>query len=129
MEQKNHKIILWINAFSPPALWAGVIFLLSSQQTLPGFETSAFDFFLKKLAHMFVYAVLYILSSRGVEMVFEKKIYQKERIFLPLLLVVIYALSDEIHQSFVPNRYGTLRDVGYDILGSSLVVLKKYKYI
>lgn len=128
MVQKNHKIILWINAFSPPALWAGVIFFLSSQQTLPSFETSAYDFFFKKFAHMFVYAVLYILLSRGVEMIFETR-SQKTRLFLPILLVVVYAISDEIHQSFIMNRYATLRDVGYDILGSSLVILRKYKYI
>ncbi|NCN87770.1 MAG: hypothetical protein GW941_02650 [Candidatus Pacebacteria bacterium] len=129
MSQKQNRIILWINAILPPVIWAGVIFLLSSQQTLPGFETSALDYFLKKIAHMFVYAVLYILSARGVDMIFDKKSDKKVRIFLPLLLVLIYAVSDEIHQSFVPNRYATLRDVGYDILGSSLVILKRFKYI
>jgi VanZ family protein len=129
MVKKNLKILTWINAFFPPVLWAGVIFLFSSQQALPGFDTSAVDFIFKKVAHMFVYAVLYLLLARGVEMVADEKSDPKVKIFVPLILVLCYAVSDEIHQSFVPNRYATLRDVGYDILGSSLVILKKYKYI
>lgn len=123
------KTKLWLNAFLPPILWASLIFFLSSKQNLPGFSVSALDFFFKKLAHMFVYAVLYFLLSRGVDLVVNKKSNSKAKIFLPMVLVLCYALSDEIHQSFIPNRYATLRDVGYDILGSSLVVLKKYKYI
>jgi VanZ family protein len=123
------KIKLWINAFLPPVAWAGLIFILSSQQVLPGLKVSGFDFFFKKFAHMFVYSVLYILLYRGVDLIADKKSDPKVRIFLPIILVIGYAISDEIHQSFVPNRYATLRDVGYDILGSSLVILKKYKYI
>lgn len=129
MVKHHKKILLWINAFSPPILWATFIFLLSSQQALPGFTVSALDFFFKKFAHMFVYAILYILLSRGVDLVTNKKTDPRIRLFVPIFLVLCYAISDEIHQSFVPNRYATLRDVGYDILGSSLVILKKYKYI
>lgn len=36
---------------------------------------------------------------------------------LSLLLVVLFALSDEWHQTFVPGREGTLRDVGFDTIG------------
>jgi VanZ family protein len=129
MVETNQKLRLLINAFAPPFVWALVIFAFSSQQSLPGFEASAFDFFLKKFAHMFVYGVLYFLLARGVEMVVDQKKNPKTRLFLPVLIVLFYAMSDEMHQSFVPNRYATLRDVGYDILGTSLVLLKKFRYI
>ena len=129
MAKIGSKITLWLNAFLPPISWASLIFFLSSQQVLPGPGVSSLDFFFKKVAHMFVYAVLYFLLSRGVELVVDKKSDPRIRLFLPMLLVVGYAVSDEVHQYFVPNRYATLRDVGYDILGSSLVVLRKFKYI
>jgi len=117
-----------IKAYLPVILWAILIFFLSSRQVLPGFEVSLLDFLFKKLAHMFVFAVLYIFSMRAVRMSFSsKKIYLQ--LFLPIALVIFYALTDEIHQSFVPNRYATLRDVGYDMLGALFVFLKKYKYI
>jgi VanZ family protein len=33
---------------------------------------------------------------------------------------ILFALSDEYHQTFVPGRGGTLRDVGIDGLGVAL---------
>ena len=128
MSELLEKIQLLIKAYLPLILWAGLIFLLSSRQVLPGFEVSGLDFLFKKLAHGFVFAVLYILSLRAVRMSFSpKRTYLQ--LFLPIALVIFYALSDEIHQSFVPNRYATLRDVGYDMLGVLSVFLKKHKYI
>jgi len=129
MEQFSLKIKLWIKAFLPAIVWAIVIFTLSSQPTLPGFESGFFDFILKKSAHMFVYAVLYLLIARGVEMVAPIKAKKGWLVFLPLLIVFFYAISDEFHQSLVPGRYPTLRDIGYDILGASLMFFRKYKYI
>lgn len=129
MAKTGLKITLWLNAFLPPMVWAGLIFFLSAQQALPGPGISSLDFIFKKTAHLFVYAVLYVLLSRGVDLVLDKKTDLRIRFFLPIFLVICYAVSDEIHQSFVPNRYATLRDVGYDILGSSLVALRKFKYI
>lgn len=129
MDQFFFKIRLWIKAFLPAVAWAGVIFTFSSQPTLPGFESGIFDFILKKFAHMFVYAVLYWLTARGVEMVIPTKAKKDWWIFLPLLIVLVYAISDEFHQSLVPNRYPTWRDIGYDILGASLMFFRKYKYI
>jgi VanZ family protein len=37
--------------------------------------------------------------------------------FSSLLGVVLYAASDEFHQSFVPERTASLVDVGIDTLG------------
>ncbi|MCL4208130.1 VanZ family protein [Patescibacteria group bacterium] len=129
MEQFSLKIKLWVKAFLPAIVWAMVIFTLSSQPTLPGFESGFFDFILKKSAHMFVYAVLYLLIARGVEMVEPTRAKKSWLVFLPLLIVLFYAISDEFHQSLVPNRYPTFRDIGYDILGASLMFFRKYKYI
>jgi len=40
-----------------------------------------------------------------------------------LLVCGVYAVSDEFHQSFVPSRTATARDVGIDAAGAVFGVL------
>ena len=126
--QRKSPLLHWLNAYLPPLIWAGVIFVISNQQMLPGTDVFIYDFLLKKSAHMFVYAIFYWLVYRGVQLT-----TSKASLFLhwtlPLVVCLIYAVSDEIHQSFVPGRYATLRDIGYDMVGAGVVFLKKYQYI
>lgn len=114
-------------AYLPAAAWAATIFLLSAQSTLPGLSVSAADFVFKKSAHIFVYAVLYFLLWRA--MIKTTAPTNTRRWLLPLAMTLIYASIDEFHQIFVPGRFGTLRDVGYDMLGASIVFLRQYRYI
>lgn len=115
-------------AYIPPMIWAGMIFLFSSQSSLPGFEESPIDFIFKKTAHIFVYLILYLLLKRAAEITVNKK-STKVQLFLPILLCLVYATSDELHQSLVPGRYATLRDVGYDMFGVGIAFLRKYNFI
>lgn len=79
---------------------------------------------------MFVYAVLYILLHWGVKQVIPAKHPLTKRAWLlALFLTFLYAVSDEFHQPFVPGRYGTIRDLGYDMLGVFIALLKRYKYV
>lgn len=120
------------NALLPPIAWAALIFILSSQSVLPGIEISTLDFVAKKTAHMIVYAVLYILLYRATAILTDTMPTGKRQqwlLYAPIFLCFAYAISDEIHQSFVPNRFGTVRDVGYDMLGTSIAFLKVYRYI
>ena len=45
------------------------------------------------------------------------KIEQIKRISISLLTGVLYAISDEVHQSFVPGRGPSVQDVLIDSLG------------
>ena len=120
--------LLWLNEFLPPFLWSVLIFLFSAQQMLPGFETNELDFILKKSAHIFVYGVLYFLLHRGISLTIRPK-YTTVRTTLPVLFALLYAMSDEWHQSWVIGRSATLRDVGYDMLGVLIVMLRLYRFI
>ena len=115
-------------AYLQPILWAIIIYTFSSQSVLPSFAELGSDFFFKKLAHIFVYFVLFILLSRASDVTIPNK-NSKLRICLPVFLCLVYAISDEVHQSFVPGRFATLRDIGYDLLGVGIAFLKKYGYI
>lgn len=101
----KEKIKLWL----PVILWAGVIFFFSSMALNKPAPFSWADFIFKKTCHVGEYAILYWLVWRT-----------NKSFKLSLLLVVLFAFSDEWHQTFVPGREGTLRDVGFDSIGSLL---------
>lgn len=124
---KNITIVkLYLNAFLPPVIWASIIFILSHQQTLPGPDIYLWRFMMMKLAHITVYFILYLLFLRG----FAKITFsQKKRLILPVLICIIYAISDELHQSFIPHRSPTFRDIGFDSLGVLIGFLKIHHYI
>lgn len=76
------------------------------------------SFIIRKLAHVFLYFVLYLLSFYTM--------YQfniKKRKDLSILFCLLYAISDEFHQLFIPNRSCRLFDVFIDMLGTSLAYL------
>lgn len=72
------------------------------------------QFITRKSAHFIGYMILGILSILTF-LQFEK-INKKPQ--FAFLLCVVYAISDEIHQLFVPGRSGQLRDVMIDSSGS-----------
>jgi VanZ family protein len=94
--------------------WMGVIFLLSSIPSLASPFEPFYDFVLRKLAHMGVYAVLTVLLFHALRRHTDSK---TQAWLLAALLAGIYALSDEWHQTVVPGRQGSFRDVGIDTLG------------
>lgn len=87
---------------------------------------------LKKTAHIFVYAVLYLLLFRATFLLTDRVNQPRRQLllaWLPLILCLIYAISDEVHQTFTPGRNGSVIDVGFDMIGASLAMLKTYRYI
>ena len=85
-----------------------LIFFLSSQPHLPRYPRPLIDLLLKKVAHLFEYAVLAILLHRAMG---------NDYGWRALLIGGLYAVSDEFHQSFVPGRNAGLLDLAFDILG------------
>jgi VanZ family protein len=104
-EGRAHPAARWL----PVVLWAGLIFALSS---VPGLDSGlSWDFALRKAAHAAEYAVLGALLARAVT-------------DLPALwLGIAYAVSDELHQGFVPGRAASLFDVGLDSVGVLIGIL------
>ena len=128
------KIKYWLPVF----LWIGFIFwmstsMFSAQNTYLFFESLLRFFapsishkevivvhiFIRKLAHITEYFISGLLLFRAFREGSDKR---REGLwaFSSLLVVVIIAASDELHQSFVPTRTATLVDVGLDIMGGFL---------
>jgi hypothetical protein len=96
-----------------PLLWMAAIYVLSSipSQHIP--KVGAWDFVLKKGAHMGAYAVLAWLWRRTLPA-------KRAAGWLALAITVLYAVTDEFHQTLVPGRLGNAADVLVDTAGALL---------
>ncbi len=79
----------------------------------------------RKTAHMTEYAVLALLMWRALRRPgrADRKPGRCNEMMLAFGLAVLFAVSDEIHQSFVPSREGRVLDVLIDALGALLGLL------
>ena len=84
-------------------------------------------FLTRKTAHFTEFAVLGLLSARAFS-VSSQYMLRRMWFFAGLLLVVVWALLDEFHQSFVPSRTASLYDSLIDIAGG-LTALIGYAYM
>lgn len=114
------KALRLISLWAPVLLWAGLIFYLSSiPDTRTGGGAELPELMFRKFAHLFVYGTLAFLLARALT----GYGWKLRRIMgMGLFLCILYAASDEIHQSFVPGRFCKVRDVALDSLGSALVL-------
>lgn len=98
------------------------IFFVSHQPStdLPNF--GLWDLALKKGGHFLAYAGLALLALRAV--------LDWERPYLTAFMIVfLFSLSDEYHQTFIPGRNGTLMDVLIDMCGAltCLFLLRRWQ--
>lgn len=120
-------VIDHITALLPAILWATLIFIMSDQPSNPAAPAPFYDYFIKKTAHMVGYAMLWHLLYRGLI-----QLYPDNKVVLfrySVLIILGYAISDEVHQYLVPGRTNSILDVGYDMLGVSIPWLKERGYI
>lgn len=75
---------------------------------------------IRKMAHFSIYAVIGILL---MGLLCTYKIKNKWRIVITIVTGMLYAISDEFHQSFSPGRTPKITDVYIDTLGVFLGVL------
>jgi VanZ family protein len=97
---------LWL----PVVAWAALILALSSVPDL-GTGLGGWDLVLRKIAHAAEYAVLGALLQRALS-----------RPGLAFAIGAAYAISDEVHQHFVPGRTGSPLDVALDTVGVAIGV-------
>lgn len=121
-------------------LWMLLIFIMSSFDATESANQSNFivniinnifkieniellSFIIRKLAHFTEYLILGFLT---INMLNKNDISKKY--LLSILICIIYATSDEIHQLFVPGRACQLIDILIDSIGS-IIGIYLYKLI
>jgi MYXO-CTERM domain-containing protein len=102
-----------ISRFGPPVALMAIVFFLSHQPDLST-GLGGWDTVLRKLAHMASYGTLWFLWWRA----FGYRVPAAA-----VLITLLYAISDEWHQSFVEGRHGTWTDVVIDMAGVGLAGL------
>jgi len=82
-------------------------------------------FAVRKAAHVTEYALLALLIWRAVRKPVRPDLrgWSGAQARLALILVVLYAATDELHQTFVPSRQGSVWDVLLDASGAALGLL------
>ena len=112
-----------IYRWGPAILMTGLIFIASSTpgSDLPDF--GSMDFLILKSGHLLGYTLLSAAFLHGLA---NGRPFTRSRIALTVILVFLYAASDEWHQSFSPGRNPAITDVGIDTAGGFLGVLFLY---
>lgn len=137
MEIPRRKKIIIILSWTMVILWMGVIFGLSAQpaaesgalshgvtemlvnfvkRMVPSADISVegLHHFVRKNAHFFAYMILALLVSHAFS---RHEMHGMENFWNTLLICVLYAVSDELHQLLVPGRGASVVDVMIDSMG------------
>lgn len=77
---------------------------------------------IRKAAHMTEYAILFLLSYLAMVKISmsQSRFYNRS---IAVLISLLYACSDEMHQLLVPGRSGKMIDVGIDMAGALIVLI------
>jgi len=134
----SKKRIIILLSWIAVILWMLLIFNLSSQtadhsdklskgivavvvemieKVAHGFDidTSGFNHIIRKLAHFFAYLVLGVLVMNALS---QSGVSGMRACVFALGICTLYAVSDEVHQLFVPGRSGQAMDVLIDSAGA-----------
>lgn len=126
------SIRIWL----PPIAWAAMIFVFSGgpfsgERTggivepllrffFPGLSDSAvhiIHLLIRKLGHVAEYFVLGVLVMRSLRERYRPKLSRRHAV-IAVALTSLYAVSDELHQLWVPHRSASVMDVVIDIIGA-----------
>ena len=75
---------------------------------------------IRKGAHLSIYTLVGIFIMSFIS---TYKIHLKYKFLISILVGLVYASSDEIHQSFIPGRTASIIDVGIDTVGVFLGII------
>jgi len=125
--------------YAPLVLWAVLIFV-GSGDVLSGSHTSillravrwlfpnvrnqslaVFHLLVRKAGHLTEYAIFATLAARAFRASWHD-LLRRHWFWVSLLLAIAYALSDELHQSFVPSRTASIYDCLIDSVGALIAL-------
>jgi VanZ family protein len=102
----------------PAILYMGLIFYMSSGPIASPALNSIPDYYLHSAGFSLLSVLLFWAWNEGV---FPSKL--PGNYFFPVLITILYGISDEFHQSFVPGRDSEVKDVVSDAIGALIGML------
>ena len=112
-ENRSGRVVEFISNFIP-----GIKDMPEAEREV--FKQEVLDPIVRKVAHLTIYTTLGMLSM-CLALTYKGTNYQKG--LTSLVFCLLYSISDEIHQLFVPGRSGQIRDVFIDTLGAIIGIL------
>lgn len=116
--EQRQSVSTIVLRIGPALLVMGAIFLLSSRSTLPKPESISGEIF-SIAGHLGAFGVLAIALWWALGLA---DLPPRQRVLLAFVGAVLYGVSDEWHQSFVPGRYPDWRDIATDAIGAAVAL-------
>ena len=123
MKKPDYKLAL--KRSIPALVLMGWIFFLSSQANLNS-GLGLIDDIGRKFVHLGTYALLTFLIARGIDPARPGR--RGSTLAASAVLALLYAFSDEYHQSFIEGRSGSPIDVAIDGVGIGLMIVSHDRY-
>lgn len=118
----------YLKYWAPPILYMALIFAISSMQQ-PPLPTPKFEWLsIDKVYHFIEYGILSVLLTIALVNAPLKWLPQNWIWVAAAIFSILYGVSDEWHQTFVPGRFATLSDLVSDAVGSIAGVVGVYFY-
>jgi len=116
--EKNKKIITYISLI---LYWLTLIIATSlPSKDMPNIKLN------DKIEHLLAYFILGILFNLSILFQDKIKILKDNAFISSIVLLMIYAILDELHQIFIPGRDSSFIDWSADTIGIILGVLTTY---
>jgi len=103
----------------PAILYAALIFGLSSLSKTPLIKIPIWN--IDKLVHLLEYMVFGVLLMLAFRSNLNGKAMRRSNL-MSIIVGILYGISDEIHQYFIPGRISSIEDLLADALGILLGV-------
>jgi VanZ family protein len=115
------KLTKFKNLFSnyfPLIFVCSYIFYQSSKRAVVLSYNGDTNFFLHKLAHVIVYSLVFLTATRAFK-----------NMKIAVFFGILFGISDEIHQNFVPTRTASVVDVLIDSISvlTTFFLVKRFK--
>ncbi|NLT41372.1 MAG: VanZ family protein [Anaerolineae bacterium] len=109
-----------LGLLGPALVWMVVIYVVSDQSSLPSLAVGWLDRATKSASHFAEYGILALLLARHPLATQPRLTVRSASLVTALCL--LFALSDEYHQLFVPGRVADWADVAADTAGAVTMV-------
>lgn len=107
-----------LSAWVPVVGWAALIFAFSAQPDLTFVPDAGADLVVRKAGHLTVFGILALLTWRALA----RTTALRRAWAWALVLTILYAISDELHQGLVAGRHASVSDVVIDGIGALTAV-------
>lgn len=119
---KKHKVYL---VYIPLALYWVILFTLTTIPTDSIPKVGGSD----KIKHFGAFFILSVLLNLTLKVQNKYRLLFNKAALFTVLIVAIYGMIDEIHQIFIPGRFGEFYDWLADFIGAVTGVFLTNKFI